>query len=47
MATAKNSKSKKQLIDDDQLIEMYMNTVLEKNEDPKNVYLFFKENTVE
>jgi hypothetical protein len=47
MATAKNSKSKKQLIDDDQLIEMYMNTVLEKNEAPKNVYLFCKENTVE
>lgn len=47
MATAKNSKSKKQLIDDDQLIEMYMNTVLEKNETPKNVYLFCKENSVE
>lgn len=47
MATAKNSKSKKQLIDDDQLIEMYMNTVLEKNEAPKNVYLFCKENSVE
>lgn len=47
MATAKNSKSKKQLIDDDQLIEMYMNTVLEKNEVPKNVYLFCKENSVE
>ncbi|MBC8644010.1 TetR/AcrR family transcriptional regulator [Flavobacterium lindanitolerans] len=47
MATAKNSKSKKQLIDDDKLIEMYMNTVLEKNEAPKNVYLFCKENTVE
>ena len=46
MATAKNSKSK-QLIDDDQLIEMYMNTVLEKNEAPKNVYLFCKENSVE
>ncbi|WP_277013000.1 TetR family transcriptional regulator C-terminal domain-containing protein [Flavobacterium lindanitolerans] len=47
MATAKNSKSKKQLIDDDQLIEIYMNTVLEKNEAPKNVYLFCKENSVE
>lgn len=47
MATAKNSKSKKQLIDDDQLIDMYMNTVLEKNEAPKNVYLFCKENSVE
>ncbi|WP_447636251.1 TetR family transcriptional regulator C-terminal domain-containing protein [Flavobacterium microcysteis] len=47
MATAKNPKSKKQLIDDDQLIEMYMNAVLEKNEAPKNVYLFCKENTIE
>lgn len=47
MATAKNPKSKKQLIDDDQLIEMYMNAVLEKNEAPKNVYLFCKENAIE
>lgn len=47
MATAKNSKSKKQLIDDDQLIELYMNAVLEKNEAPKNVYLFCKEHTIE
>lgn len=47
MATAKNPKSKKQLIDDDQLIEMYMNAVLEKNEAPKNVYLFCKDNAIE
>ncbi|MEZ0007667.1 hypothetical protein ABH942_003052 [Flavobacterium sp. 28YEA47A] len=47
MATVKNPKSKKQLIDDDQLIEMYMNAVLEKNEAPKNVYLFCKEHTVD
>lgn len=47
MATAKNPKSKKQLIDDDQLIELYMNAVLEKNEAPKNVYLFCKEHTIE
>lgn len=47
MATAKNPKSKKQLIDDDQLIGLYMNTVLEKNETPKNVYLFCKEHAIE
>lgn len=47
MATAKNPKSKKQLIDDDQLIELYMNAVLEKNEAPKNVYLFCKEHAIE
>lgn len=47
MATTKNPKSKKQLIDDNQLIEMYMNAVLEKNEAPKNVYLFCKEHAVE
>lgn len=47
MATAKNPKSKKQLIDDDQLIGLYMNAVLEKNEAPKNVYLFCKEHAIE
>jgi len=47
MATAKNPKSKKQLIDDNQLIGLYMNAVLEKNEAPKNVYLFCKEHAIE
>ncbi len=47
MATAKNIKSKKQLLDDDQIISLYMNNVLEKNEAPKNVYLFCKENNLE
>ncbi|WDO14587.1 TetR/AcrR family transcriptional regulator [Flavobacterium sp. WW92] len=47
MATAKNPKSKKQLIDDDQLIGLYMNAVLEKNEAPKNVHIFCKEHTIE
>ncbi len=47
MATAKNPKSKKQLIDDDQLIEMYMNAVLENNETPKNVFLFCKAYSIE
>lgn len=47
MATAKNPKSKKQLIDDNQIVSLYMNAVLEKNEAPKNVYLFCKENAIE
>ena len=47
MATPKNPTFKKQLIDDDQIISLYMNAVLEKNEAPKNVYLFCKENNFE
>lgn len=47
MATAKNIKSKKQLLDDDQIISLYMNNILEKSEAPKNVYLFCKENNLE
>lgn len=47
MATAKNPKSKQQLIDDNQIVSLYMNSVLEKNEAPKNVYLFCKENNFE
>lgn len=47
MATAKNQKFKKELIDDIQIVSLYMNSVLEKNEDPKNVYLFCKENNLE
>jgi len=47
MATPKNPKSKAKLIDDDQIVSVYMNSVLEKNEAPKNVYLFCKENNFE
>lgn len=47
MANPKNIKSKKMLIDDDQIVSLYMNAVLEKNEAPKNVYLFCKENNFE
>lgn len=47
MATPKNPTFKKQLIDNDQIISLYMNAVLEKNETPKNVYLFCKENNFE
>lgn len=47
MATIKNPKVKKQLIDDLQIVGLYMNSVLEKNEMPKNVYLFCKDNAIE
>lgn len=47
MATAKNPKIKKEFIDDSQIIGLYMNEVLEKNEAPKNVYLFCKHNSIE
>lgn len=47
MATAKNPKSKKQLIDDNQIVALYINAVLEKNEAPKNVYLFCKDNVID
>lgn len=47
MATAKNSKLKKELIDDNQIVTLYINAVLEKNEAPKNVYLFCKDNAID
>lgn len=47
MATAKNSKLKKELIDDNQIVTLYVNAVLEKNEAPKNVYLFCKDNAID
>ena len=47
MATVKNPKSKKNLLDDLAIVSLYMNEVLEKNEAPKNVYLFCKSNQIE
>jgi len=47
MATIKNPKFKRELIDEDQIISLYMNSVLEKNEAPKNVYLFCKHHNIE
>lgn len=47
MATAKRVKVKKDLVDDNQIISLYMNDVLEHNEDLKNVYTFCKKHTIE
>lgn len=47
MATTKKTTSKKNVIDDNQIITLYMNSVLEQNHTPKNVYLFCKENAID
>lgn len=47
MATTKKASGKKEAIDDNQIITYYMDFVLEKNEAPKNVFLFCKENAIE
>ena len=47
MDTAKKKTSKTKLIDDNAIISMYMDYVLEKNEEPKNVYSFCKEHKIE
>jgi hypothetical protein len=47
MATVKRVKTKKDLMDDNQIIEFYMNDVLEHNEEPKNVYSFCKKHSIE
>lgn len=47
METAKKKTSKTKLIDDNAIISMYMDYVLEKNEEPKNVFSFCKEHKIE
>ena len=47
MEAAKKKTSKTKLIDDNAIISMYMDYVLEKNEEPKNVYSFCKEHKIE
>ena len=47
MEAAKKKTSKTELIDDNAIISMYMDYVLEKNEEPKNVYSFCKEHKIE
>lgn len=46
MTTSKNIKAKKEIWDDNKIISLFMNSVLEANEAPKNVYLFCKENKI-
>lgn len=47
MATTKRAKAKKNTIDDDYIIELYMNDVLETNEEPKNAFVFCKKHEIE
>jgi Tetracyclin repressor-like, C-terminal domain len=47
MATTKKASASKQSIDENVIISKFMNQVLEKNEEPKNVYVFCKENAIE
>ena len=42
--TTRTAGSKKRVIDDNLIISLYMDQVLEKNETPKNIYAFCKDN---
>lgn len=46
MTAVKKAAPKKKAIDDNQLIELYMNQVLQNNAEPKNVFVFCKENKI-
>jgi hypothetical protein len=46
METTKKTTSKKKAIDDNAIISIYMDYVLEKNEEPKNVFSFCKEHKI-
>jgi hypothetical protein len=47
MTAVKKAAPKKKAIDDNQLIELYMNQVLQNNAEPKNVFVFCQENKIE
>jgi hypothetical protein len=47
MATTKKAPSKSKQIDDNKIIELYMDAVLSNNASTKNVYLFCKENEIQ
>ena len=47
MATTKRAKSKKSTVNDDHIIELYMNDVLETNEEPKNAFVFCRKHEIE
>lgn len=47
METTKKTTGKKKLIDDNAIISKYMDDVLEKNEEPKNVFSFCKEHKID
>ncbi|MGL2966375.1 TetR family transcriptional regulator C-terminal domain-containing protein [Flavobacterium sp. XGLA_31] len=47
MATTKTTKTKKKVLNDFEIVSLYMNDVLEMNEAPKNVFAFCKKNKIE
>ena len=47
MATTKRTKAKKNTVDDNHIIELYMNDVLETHEEPKNAFVFCKKHAIE
>lgn len=47
MATAKKTTSKKKMIDDNDIITLYMDQILLGEEEPKTVYAFCKKNNME
>ncbi|WP_395045334.1 TetR family transcriptional regulator C-terminal domain-containing protein [Flavobacterium sp.] len=46
MEATKKTNTKKKIIDDNTIISKYMEYVLEKNDEPKNVFSFCKENQI-
>ena len=46
MATTKKASASKKTIDDNHIISIYMDATLTNNEEPKNVYIFCKENKI-
>lgn len=47
MATTKTTNTKKKQLNDLQIVSLYMNDVLEMNEEPKNVFVFCKKHNIE
>jgi hypothetical protein len=47
MATTKRAKTKKNSVNDNHIITLYMNDVLETNEEPKNAYVFCRKHEIE
>jgi hypothetical protein len=47
MATTKRAKAKKEAVNDDSIISLYMNDVLEAHEEPKNAFVFCRKHNIE
>jgi hypothetical protein len=46
MATTKKASTNKEIIDDNKIISLFMNSVLQDNQEPKNVYVFCTNNNI-